>query len=144
MIIIQHQISAVAQLSKNSQFDSRESLFGIIMVSADVEPLVKDTNLHQDFKWSIHLNELLKAPRSDDCVKIITIGQLKMVPRVFLKLVSHVLCPKNGGYSRIDNAEIHLIYIILNRIRINWAFTSCLRCLPSKNVTKELPFVMFL
>lgn len=39
-----------------------KSLFGIIIVSADVELFVMDTNIHQDFKWSIHLNELLKAP----------------------------------------------------------------------------------
>lgn len=43
-----------------------------------------------------------------------------MVHRIFLWLVSHVLHPKNGGFSRIDNVEIHLVYILLNKIQINW------------------------
>lgn len=46
--------------------DLWRSLFGIIIVGADAEPLVTDVNFHHDFKWNIHLNEILKAPRSDD------------------------------------------------------------------------------
>lgn len=67
------------------------------------------------------MNELLKNPRSDDCYDPITIGQLKMVPRILLWLVSHGLHPKNGRFSKIDFAEIHLVYILLNKIKINWA-----------------------
>ncbi|CAI8605806.1 unnamed protein product [Vicia faba] len=57
-------------------------LFGIIVVSVDVEPLVTNTNLHQEFKWHIHTNEMLKAPRSDDWSKSITPDHLKMVPHI--------------------------------------------------------------
>lgn len=84
--------------------DVWKSLFRIIIVSTDVEPLVTDTNLHQDFKWNIYLNELLIAPHFDDCSDPITTGQFKMVPRIFLWIVSHVLRPKIFGFSRIDNA----------------------------------------
>lgn len=44
-----------------------------------------------------------------------------MVPLILLLLVSHMLRQKNGGYSRIYNAQIHLVYILLNKIQINWA-----------------------
>lgn len=52
--------------------DLWNSLFGLIIVSVDVEPLVTNINLHQDIKWNINLNEFLKAPRFDFRVKIIT------------------------------------------------------------------------
>lgn len=52
--------------------DIWKSLFGITIIGVDVEPLVTYTNLHHDFKWNIHLNNLIKAPRSDDCYDPIT------------------------------------------------------------------------
>lgn len=35
-------------------------------------------------------------------------------------LVSHVLRPKNGGFFRVDSAEIHLVYILVNKVKVNW------------------------
>lgn len=50
--------------------DLWKSLFGITIVDVDddveAELLVMDTNLHQDFKWNIHLNQLLRTPHPDD------------------------------------------------------------------------------
>lgn len=117
-----------------------KSLFDIIIVSVYVEPLVTYTNIHQYFKWNIHLNELLKAPWSDGCVKTITTGMLKMVPHILLSLVSHISRPKNGGYSRIDNAEIHLVYIFLNKIRIIWANYSMSQMFAIKECNKVTSF----
>lgn len=74
-----------------------------------------------NFEWTTHLNAMLKAPRSDDCYDTLAISQLKMVLRILLWLVSHVLRPKKEGYSRIDIAEVHLVYILMKRIQINWA-----------------------
>lgn len=54
--------------------DLWKSLFGITIVGADVELLVTNTNYHQDFKWSINLNELVISPRSDDCYDPVTTG----------------------------------------------------------------------
>ena len=64
--------------------------------------------------------ELLKAPRAEDCYDPITTGHLKMVPRILLWVVSHILRPKNGRFSRIDNVEIYLVYILLHKVKINW------------------------
>ena len=73
---------------------------------------------HIHFKWNIHVNEIFKAPLSDDCYNPITTSQLKMVPRILLWLVSHVLRPKNRGFSIIEFDEIHMVYIILNKIKL--------------------------
>lgn len=99
-----------------------KSLFGIIFVDADddeANPFVMDINIHIHFKWNVHVNELLKDPCVEGCYDPITTGQLKMVPRILMWLVSHVLCLKNYGFLRIDFVEIHLVYIMLIKIKIN-------------------------
>lgn len=66
-----------------------------------------------------------------------------MVPRILLWMVSHVLHPKNDGFSRIDNSEIHLVYIFFKEIQIG-KITLFLECSPLKTATKELHSVMYL
>lgn len=103
--------------------DLWKSLFGIMVVDPDddneVDPLITDTETHVNFDWGIHVNELLKVSRVEDCYDPITTGQLKMVPRVLQWVVSHILRPKNGELSRIDFVEIHLVYILLHKVKIN-------------------------
>jgi hypothetical protein len=86
----------------------------------EVDLLVTDLYTHVNFNWSVHLNEILKDPRVEDYYDPITTGHLKMVPRILLWVVSHILWPKNGGFSRTDNVEIHLVYIMLHKVKINW------------------------
>lgn len=66
------------------------------------------------------MNEMLRAPRPKGNFEPLTTGHLKMVPRILMWVVSHVLCPKNGGFSRIDYSKVHLIYILLKKFKINW------------------------
>lgn len=104
--------------------DLWRSLFGITIIDTDVgdEPdsLVIDVHTHIYYRGNTVVNEMLRAPRSGGSFKPLTTSQLKMVPRILLWLVSHVLHPKNGGFSRIDYSEVHLIYILLNKVKINW------------------------
>lgn len=88
-------------------------------VDDKVDPLVTDLYTRVNFDWGVHTNELLKAHRVEDSYDPITTGQLKMVPRILLWVVSHILRPKNGGFLRIDFTEIHLVYIMLHKIKIN-------------------------
>lgn len=76
-----------------------------------------DIHTHIHFKWNVHVNELLKAPRADDCYDAITTRKLKMVPRILLWLVSLVLRTKNGGFSRIYFAKIRMVYILFDKIQ---------------------------
>lgn len=86
------------------------------------------------------MNDLLKAPRVDDCYYHITTGQLKMVPRILLWLVSHVFHPDNVGFSRIDFVEIHIVYILLTKIKINWANYFVSRKFAIKEYKKGMSF----
>lgn len=63
-----------------------------------------------------------------------------MVPRILPWLVSHVLRPKNGGFSRIDFAKIHMVYILLNKIKINLAHYFVSQMFAIKEFTKGTSF----
>lgn len=86
------------------------------------------------------MNELLKAPRAAYCCYPITIGQLKMVPRILLWVVYDILRLKNGGFSRIDYAEINLVYILLHKVKINWPHYFVSRMFSIKNCNKGTSF----
>lgn len=83
--------------------DLWKTLFGITVGDVDedddVDPQVTNLYTHVDFNWNVHLNEILKAPRVEDCYDPITTDHLKMVPRPMLWMVSHILRPKNDGFS---------------------------------------------
>lgn len=91
-------------------------------------PVVIDLHHHPGYCWRINLNEMLKPPLADDKFDALSIGHLKQVSRILHWIMSHVLRPKHGGYSMVDQAEIHLIYILLHGIRINWPhyFVACM------------------
>lgn len=63
-----------------------------------------------------------------------------MVPRILLWLVSHVLRPKNGGFSRIDYSEVHLVNILLNKVKINWPHYIVSRMFSIKKCNKGTSF----
>ncbi|CAI8614239.1 unnamed protein product [Vicia faba] len=94
----------------------------ILGITIDDEPMVKESNYHSDFKWRIHSNEKLKTPRASNNKYPIINGCLKKQPRIMHWIVSHILRPKNGGFSRVDVPEVHLVYLLLNKIKINWPY----------------------
>lgn len=67
-------------------------------VADEPNSLVMDVYIHIDYKGSDTVKEMLIAHHADGSFEPITIGQLKMVPRIFLWLVSRVLCLKNGVF----------------------------------------------
>lgn len=40
--------------------------------------------------------------------------------RILQWLICRIIRPKMGGYSRVDQLEVHLIYAIKHRIQIDW------------------------
>lgn len=106
----------------------------------EVGPLVIDLYTHVNFYWSVHLNEILKAPHAEDYYDPITTGNLKMVPRILLWVVSHILRPKNGGFSRIVNAEIHLVYILMHKVKSKWPHYFVSRMFSIKKCNKGTSF----
>lgn len=106
----------------------------------EVDLLVTDLYTHVYFNWNVHLNEILKALRVEDCYDPITTSHLKTVPRILLWVVSHISGPKNGWFSSIDNAEIHLVYILLHKVKLVGLTILYLVCCLSKNATRALLF----
>lgn len=60
-----------------------------------------------------------KAPRYDSFRKF-SMGYLKRKPRIFHWIITHVLRPRIWGHSRIGQAEVHLVYILQSKFKINW------------------------
>lgn len=94
------------------------------------------------YDWKTPMNSMLKAPRSDKNLDIVIIGYLKKDSSILHWIISHILCPKKGGYYRISHTEVHLIYILQKKVRINWPHTLCLKCLLLRIVKKGNPFVI--
>lgn len=99
-------------------------MFGISIFDPDLEDesdsLVTDVHTHIYYEGNAYVNQMLIDPCSEGIFEPFTTGQLKMVPRILLWLVPYVLRPKNGEFSRIDYSEVHLVYILLNKVKINW------------------------
>ena len=36
--------------------------------------------------------------------------------------MTHILRPRQGGYSRVDNVEVHLVYVLKHKIKVNWPY----------------------
>lgn len=104
--------------------DLWKSLFGITIIDPDVgdesDSLVPDVHAHIYYRGNTIVNKMLRDLRPEGRFKPLTTYKLNMVPRILWWLVSHVLYPRNGGFSRIDSSKVHLIYIFLNKVKINW------------------------
>ena len=76
----------------------------------------------------VSLNSMLKHPFSKSVVnstlfpKSVTTGALKLLDHILQWIVSHIILPKRGGYSRVDQPKVHLVYAIKNKMRINWPY----------------------
>lgn len=120
-------------------------MFGISIFDPDMEDesdlLVTDVHTHVYYEGNDVVNEMLRAPHPEGSFEPLTTGQLKMVPRILLWLVSHVLHPKNCGFSTIDYSEFHLIYILLNKVKINWPHYIVSRMFAIKKCNKVTSFI---
>ncbi|KAK2374658.1 hypothetical protein QL285_075604 [Trifolium repens] len=47
-------------------------------------------------------------------------GRLKKGPRVLLWIVNHILRPRGGSYSRLDWKDIDLMYLMMERKKMDW------------------------
>lgn len=123
-------------------------MFGIIVGDVDeddeVDPLVTDLYTYVNFDWSVHVNEILKASRADDCYDPITTSKLKIVPRILVWVVSHISLQKKAVFRE------------LNLLRFIWYTFSCIKsklislntlylvCSLSKHSTKAQHFAILL
>src|SRR3954470_21179517 len=52
----------------------------------------------------------------------IAAGHLKRDPRLLNWVISRVIRPRAGGYSRIERNEVVLMYLLQNRTRVHWPY----------------------
>lgn len=50
----------------------------------------------------------------------VTTGLLKPDDRILHWVVTHIICPKQGGYSIMDKVEVHLVYVLKHKLKVNW------------------------
>lgn len=79
-----------------------------------------DYYFHTNFDLRGYLNSCLKSPSAEDNLAKMSNGYLKKNPRILHWIVTHVLCPRKGGHSRIDIANVHLMYLLQHKVHINW------------------------
>jgi hypothetical protein len=91
-------------------------------------PEVTDSHHIDGYEFKSALNDMLKRPYPDEFVnsdlfpRTVTAGKLNAGERILQWIVSRILRPKKGGLSRVEQAEVHLIYILKNKIKINWPY----------------------
>jgi hypothetical protein len=91
-------------------------------------PEVTDSHHIDGYEFKRALNDMLVRPYSDDFVqsdlfpRTVTAGKLSAGERILQWIVSRILRPKKGGLSRVEQSEVHLIYILKNKIKINWPY----------------------
>lgn len=92
-------------------------VFGITMLSH--EATMSDHSFHRDFDLISYLNYCLKAPSPEDNLDKVSIGYLKRNQHSLYWIVTHMLHPRKRGHCRIDIAEVHLMYLLQNKVKIN-------------------------
>lgn len=101
------------QMGKNSYHfmeNTWKDVFGLLRFSHFVTRY--DYSFHPNFDLRSYLNSCLKAPRSEDNLAKTSKGCLNRNMYILHWIVTHVLCPRKGGHSRIDIVEVHMMYLL--------------------------------
>ena len=80
-----------------------------------------DLKFDTDFNLKEFTLSILKLDRPLGEDEQVTSGMIKKIPRILHWIISHILRPANSGHSRLDRAGIHLLYILQNKVPLNWA-----------------------
>lgn len=80
-----------------------------------------DLHFDTEFNMKEFTPSILKLDRPLSEDEHVTSGMIKKTPRILHWIISHILRPANSGHSRLDRASIHLLYILQNKVPLNWA-----------------------
>lgn len=98
--------------------DVLKYLFEISQLSYPTDLKIIDSVYAPDYDFRTALNKIWRKPFASEVFQStlfptnVTTGQLKPLDRVLHWILTHILCPKQGGYSRVDKAEVHLVYVL--------------------------------
>lgn len=91
-------------------YDVWKYLFEISPLSSPNDLKITDIVFAPNYEFRYALNSMLKRPFSDNVIASnlfptnVTTGLLKHVNRILHWVVTHIIRPKKGGYSRVDKA----------------------------------------
>src|SRR3954470_3376016 len=95
------------------------SIFGLKIVGDEF--CMEDGDVPGNYDHVAYMRSILKDPSIiDKPNETITAGHLKRDPRLLNWIISRIIRPRAGGYSRIEGNEILLMYLLQNRMRVNW------------------------
>ncbi|CAI8617780.1 unnamed protein product [Vicia faba] len=87
----------------------------VISISSH-ETNLSDSSLCYNFEWTPYLNSFLKAPRTNlENLENLSTGNLKRNPRTLHWIFTYIFHPRKDDHSRIDQSEVHLMYILENK-----------------------------
>lgn len=125
-------------MGKNSYHFMQEQwseVFGITVLSHEATPY--GHSFHADFDMGSYLNSCPKAPQPEDNLVKVSTGYLKRNQRILHWIVTYVLHQRKYIHSRIDIDEVHLMYILQNKIKIKWPNYFVLRMFVVKDCNRE-------
>jgi len=74
-----------------------------------------------------------------------SVMQLKCDDRILHWIIAKMIICKQDNFGRIDNFDLQVMWLLKNRIKMNWPLFLCNRMITYKlDVSKELPFPSFL
>src|SRR3954470_22661440 len=95
------------------------SIFGLKIVGDEL--CIEDGDVPGIYDHVAYMKSILKDPSVfDKPNETITAGHVKRDPRLLNWVISRIIRPRAGGYSRIERNEVVLMYLLQNRTRIHW------------------------
>ncbi|XP_058785499.1 zinc finger BED domain-containing protein RICESLEEPER 2-like [Vicia villosa] len=100
---------------------------------------IADGDFPANYDHMAYMRSILKDPTVlDKPNETITAEHLKRNPRLLNWIISRIIRPRSGGYSRIERNEIILMYLLENRTRVHWPHFLANKFYEVKNKTTAL------
>lgn len=79
-----------------------------------------DLHFDTEFDMKDFTPSILKIDRPLSEDEHVTSGMIKQTPCILHWIITHILRPTNSGHSRLDRPSLHLLYILQNKVLLNW------------------------
>src|SRR3954470_9470225 len=87
------------------------------------EVRIEDGDIPANYDHVAYMKSILKDPAVfDKQNESIAAGHLRRDPRLLNWIISRVIQPRAGGFSRIERNEVVLMYLLQNRTSVHWPY----------------------
>jgi len=117
------------------------SIIGLDCAGIDIE----GENVFDAYDKSSFVNSISKACIAPLEYSNFSVMQLKFDDRILHWIIAKMIICKQNNFGRIDNFDLQVMWLIKNRIKVNWPLFLCNKTTTYKlYVSKKLPFLSFL